>query len=70
MINKETQTAVTFCRLLFTRTEISLSHLEMNAVSGRMTLKKTSLATSSVFSTVLVTKVEAYLTRVFIKLCS
>ena len=70
VINKETQTAVTFCRLLFTRTEISLSHLEMNAVSGRMTLKKTSLATSSVFSTVLVTKVEAYLTRVFIKLCS
>ena len=33
----------------------------MNAVSGRMTLKNTSLATSSVFSTVLVTKVEAYL---------
>ena len=33
----------------------------MNAVSGRMTLKNTSLATSSVFSTVLVTRVEAYL---------
>ena len=37
------------------------SHLDMNAVSGRMTLKNTSLATSSVFSTVLVTRVEAYL---------
>ena len=38
-------------------------HLDMNAVSGRMTLKNTSLATSSVFSTVLVTRVEAYLMR-------
>ena len=38
----------------------------MNAVSGRMTLKKTSLATSSVFSTVLVTKVEAYLQEVIL----
>ena len=33
----------------------------MNAVSGRITLKNTSLAMFSVFSTVLVTKVEAYL---------
>ena len=34
----------------------------MKAVSGRITLKNTSLATASVFSTVLVTRVEAYLT--------
>ena len=33
----------------------------MKAVSGRITLKNTSLATASVFSTVLVTRVEAYL---------
>ena len=36
-------------------------YLDMNAVSGRTTLKKTSLAMDSVFSTVLVTRVEAYL---------
>ena len=34
---------------------------EMNAVSGRMTLKKISLASASVFSTVLVIRVAAYL---------
>ena len=36
-------------------------YLDMKAVSGRITLKNTSLATASVFSTVLVTRVEAYL---------
>ena len=36
-------------------------NLDMKAVSGRMTLKKTSLAWCSVFSTVLVTRVDAYL---------
>ena len=35
----------------------------MNAVSGRITLKNTSLAISSVFSTELVTRVEAYLSK-------
>ena len=39
-------------------------YLDMNAVSGRTTLKKTSLAMDSVFSTVLVTRVEAYLQMV------
>ena len=39
----------------------SIPYLDMKAVSGIITLKKTSLATSSVFSTWLVTRVEAYL---------
>ena len=38
-------------------------NLDMKAVSGRMTLKKTSLAWCSVFSTVLVTRVDAYLNQ-------
>ena len=40
----------------------------MKAVSGRITLKNTSLARVSVFSTVLVTRVEAYLQTVSYRL--
>jgi hypothetical protein len=36
----------------------------MKAVSGRMTLKKTSLASGSEFSTVFSTKVRAYLKQI------
>jgi hypothetical protein len=40
------------------------SDLDIKAVSGRMTLKKTSLASGSEFSTVFSTKVRAYLAKV------
>ena len=43
------------------KSDLVFAHLDMKAVSGRITLKKTSLATCSVFSTSLVTSVDAYL---------